>query len=94
MELRLDKLPDCRIVDYTETLDKFMILDDGVKREVFFELLAMAHSDMEISHGEIRLIDIAAEKFGISEELIDDLSDVLTRIMRAYRRLHEILSEG
>lgn len=90
-EMRVDKLPECKTVDYEQALDAFGQLDTIVKREVFFELLGMAHSDMDVSPEEKSLIDIAARKLGIDGDMRDDLSSVLIDITSAYKRLGKIL---
>lgn len=91
-ELRLEKLPEGNIVDYSETLDKFTSLDAVLKKEVFFELLAMAKADNKVSGGEKDLLDIAAEKLGIESELRKQLEEILDALLQDYRKLGEILA--
>ena len=92
-ELRLEKLPEGNIVDYSETLDKFASLDTVLKKEVFFELLAMAKADAKITDGENDLLDIAADKLAISGEMRAELEDVLTSLALAYHELTVILQK-
>lgn len=90
-EVGLAELPECSIVDFDKVLDQFAVLDATLRKEVFFELLSMANADMVITCEEKALLDLAAKKFGITDEVRKQLEDVLEVLASGYYQLVTIL---
>lgn len=91
VELNWNSLPECNIVDYEKVLPDFCHLSETVKREIYFELVALAYADSNYHNSEKNLIEIAQRQFEIDDSVAEAISTVAQNIVWQYAKLGEII---
>ena len=79
------------VVDFEKTLAEF---DDCTKSEkigIFYEIYALALVDKSYPNVEKVLVDMMKERFGISEDKMQEMRDVLDAFTIAYRNLKRVV---
>ena len=88
VEAGLDK---AHKVDFEKELAVFDDCDKVQQNGVFFELYAIALIDGVYAKEEEALINIAKEKFGITDEMMKQMRDGLQALTDAYKQLEKIV---
>lgn len=93
VELNLSSMPECRVVNYDKELKYFLYLPKSIKKEIYFELVALAFSDSEYEYSERTLIKKVQYQFEIADSDAAQIENVVKNIIEQYKRLGEIIND-
>lgn len=93
VELNMEQLPKCKNVNYENELRKFTKLSPSVKKELYFELIALAYADSEYEENERKLLDVVKTKFAITDSDAQKIEDIVIKLINIYNILGSVINE-
>lgn len=89
-ELGITDIGDTGSID--ELIDFFATRNEPVKKIVIFELYGMICADSKIEELEKDVFEKLKTKFGVSEELVKQITEVADELQAVYDKVYDILA--
>ena len=89
-ELGIADIGDTGSID--DLIDFFATRNETVKKIVLFELYGMICADSKIEESEKDVFEQVKTKFGISEELVKQITGVADELQAVYDKIYDILA--
>ena len=90
VELGIKEIGDTGSVD--DLIDFFGTRDEPVKKIVLFELYGMICADEKIEKSEKDVFEKIKTKFGVSEDLVKQITEVADELQAVYDKVYDILA--
>ncbi len=87
-ELGITDICDTGSID--DLMDFFATRSESVKRIVLFELYGMIYADGKIEESEKEVFEKLKSKFGLSEELVNKITEVADELQAVYDKIYDI----
>ncbi len=89
----MSDINDYKTNSISETIKKLSLLDNKIKKKVYFELVSLAYTDSEYSVEEKELIKSIISEFGLSDSECKEMDSIAEGFVNLLNRLGVLINE-